>query len=51
MGYEALASMGELGYLSTQAAQLGEVRYRVGDLDEAEELSHVSEDASIPSTR
>jgi class 3 adenylate cyclase/tetratricopeptide (TPR) repeat protein len=45
MGYEALASMGELGYLSTQAAELGEVRYRLGDLDEAEEFSHVSEEA------
>ena len=44
-GYEALASMGELGYLSTLAAELGEVRYRLGDLDEAEELSHVSEEA------
>jgi class 3 adenylate cyclase len=42
-GIDSLASMGELGYLSTQAAMLGEVLYRRGRLDEAEEMTHVSE--------
>jgi ATP/maltotriose-dependent transcriptional regulator MalT len=45
-GIDSLASMGELGYLSTQAAMLGEVLYQRGSLDEADEMTHVSERAA-----
>jgi tetratricopeptide (TPR) repeat protein len=45
-GYEGLRSMGELGYLSTQAAMLGEWLYQLGRDDEAEELTRVSEEAA-----
>ncbi|HEX6400861.1 MAG TPA: hypothetical protein VF108_10400, partial [Actinomycetota bacterium] len=45
-GYDALASMGEKGYLSSQAAMLADVRYRQGRLDEAEELTRISEAAA-----
>jgi class 3 adenylate cyclase/tetratricopeptide (TPR) repeat protein len=45
-GIDALRSMGELGYLSTQAAMLGEWLYQLGRDDEAEEMTHESEDAA-----
>ncbi len=45
-GSEALASMGERGYLSTQAAMLGEVLYERGRLDGAMEQTRLSEEAA-----
>jgi class 3 adenylate cyclase/tetratricopeptide (TPR) repeat protein len=47
-GMEALRSMGELGYLSTQAAELGQALYEQGRLDEAEEMAGVAKGAGAP---
>jgi ATP/maltotriose-dependent transcriptional regulator MalT len=45
-GYDTLATMGERGIRSTLAAFLAEVLYAQGRLDEAEDLSRVSEEAA-----
>ncbi|MBA3412701.1 MAG: hypothetical protein H0T09_03325 [Actinobacteria bacterium] len=45
---EELERMGEKGYLSTTAAQLGEVVYVQGRFDEAESLTRMSEEAGSP---
>jgi predicted ATPase/class 3 adenylate cyclase len=45
-GYEALAEMGERSYLSTIAGYLARAVYEQGRLDDAEELTRVSEDAA-----
>jgi len=42
-GYEVLEAMGETAYLSTIAARLAEVVYRLGRLEEAEHLTEISE--------
>jgi class 3 adenylate cyclase/tetratricopeptide (TPR) repeat protein len=47
-GYEALDRIGEKAYLSTVAADLAEVMYRQGRLDEAERYTALSEEASDP---
>jgi tetratricopeptide (TPR) repeat protein len=45
---EALERMGEKGYLSTMAGELGDVLYEQGKVDDAEEASRVSEQATAP---
>ncbi|MGI8607387.1 MAG: ATP-binding protein, partial [Gaiellaceae bacterium] len=45
-GYAILESMGELGVLSTLAAYLADAVYAQGRFDEAEQLTHVSEEAA-----
>ncbi|MGH2679229.1 MAG: ATP-binding protein [Actinomycetota bacterium] len=39
LGIEALRSVGDLGFLSSQAAELGQVLYEQGRLEEAEEMA------------
>ncbi|HKD32913.1 MAG TPA: NB-ARC domain-containing protein [Gaiellaceae bacterium] len=46
--FAQLESMGERAYLSSAAALLADDLCAQGELDEAERLSHVSEDASAP---
>jgi len=45
-GYSILEDMGELGVLSTLAAYLADAVYAQGRYDEAEHLTHVSEEAA-----
>ena len=45
-GYVILEGMGELGVLSTLAAYLADAVYAQGRYDEADRLTHVSEDAA-----
>jgi hypothetical protein len=47
-GYDLLDRIGERGYLSTMAAFLARAVYELGRLDEAEELTRVSEEAASP---
>jgi len=47
-GLESLQAMGETGYFSTAAAFLAEAVYRQGRLDEALELTVISERAAAP---
>jgi class 3 adenylate cyclase/tetratricopeptide (TPR) repeat protein len=47
-GYEALDRMGEKAYLSSLAADLAEVLYRRGRLDDAERFTRVTEEAADP---
>ena len=47
-GFESLQAMGETGYFSTAAAFLAEAVYRQGRLDEALELTVISERAAAP---
>jgi ATP/maltotriose-dependent transcriptional regulator MalT len=47
-GYDVLSEIGEVAWLSTVAAILGEAVYRQGRLDEAEELANVSESVTAP---
>jgi tetratricopeptide (TPR) repeat protein len=47
-GYDVLAEIGEVAWLSTVAALLGEAVYLQGRIDEAEELTKVSESVSAP---
>ena len=47
-GFEALQAMGETGYFSGVAALLAEAVYRQGRLDEAFELTVISERAAAP---
>jgi len=47
-GLEALEAMGETGYFSTATAFLAEAVYRQGHLDEALELTAISERAAAP---
>jgi class 3 adenylate cyclase/tetratricopeptide (TPR) repeat protein len=47
-GYEVLSEIGEVAWLSTVAAILGEAVYAQGRLDEAQELANVSESVSGP---
>ena len=49
--YETLDAMGERNYISTTAAFLAEALYRQGRLDEAEEMSRVSEGIAAPDDR
>jgi class 3 adenylate cyclase/tetratricopeptide (TPR) repeat protein len=44
-GIELLASIGEKGYLSTHAANLAQVLYLQGRLDECEEMTRLAEEA------
>jgi predicted ATPase/class 3 adenylate cyclase len=46
--FEELERLGEKAWLSTNAAQLGEVLVAQGRLDEAEELARLSEEAASP---
>jgi class 3 adenylate cyclase len=45
-GYEILSGIGERGYLSTQAAMLGEALYAQGRVDEAQEYANVCREAA-----
>jgi class 3 adenylate cyclase/tetratricopeptide (TPR) repeat protein len=47
-GYDVLSEIGEVAWLSTVAAILGEAVYLQGRVDEAEELANVSESVSGP---
>jgi class 3 adenylate cyclase/tetratricopeptide (TPR) repeat protein len=47
-GYDVLGEIGEVAWLSTVAALLGEAVYLQGRIDEAEELTNVSESVSAP---
>jgi hypothetical protein len=47
-GYDVLTEIGEVAWLSTVAAILGEAVYQQGRLDEAEELASVSESVTAP---
>ncbi|MBD0337989.1 MAG: AAA family ATPase [Thermoleophilia bacterium] len=47
-GYDVLSEIGEVAWLSTVAAILGEAVYQQGRLDEAEELANVSESVTAP---
>ena len=47
-GYDVLGEIGEVAWLSTVAAILGEAVYQQGRLDEAEELANVSESVTAP---
>jgi class 3 adenylate cyclase/tetratricopeptide (TPR) repeat protein len=47
-GYDVLSEIGEVAWLSTVAALLGEAVYAQGRIDEAEELTNVSESVSAP---
>jgi class 3 adenylate cyclase/tetratricopeptide (TPR) repeat protein len=47
-GYDVLSEIGEVAWLSTVAALLGEAVYLQGRIDEAEELTNVSESVSAP---
>ena len=49
--YETLDAMGERNYISTVAAFLAEALYRQGRLDEAEEMSRVSDGIAAPDDR
>ena len=47
-GFDVLSEIGEVAWLSTVAALLGEAVYLQGRIDEAEELTNVSESVSAP---